>query len=338
MANVLISYARYIGKMIWPHHLAILYPYPDAFAWWQMAGSGLLLVGISALVIYAGRRYPYLPVGWLWYLGTLVPVIGLVQVGMQSMADRYTYIPLIGLFIIIAKGVPDILGKWLYRRIGIALSAAILLFIFMVVTGFQIQHWQNNMTLFTHTLNVTSDNFLMHNKLGNILFQEGKLQEAISHYTEAMRINPNFVEGHNNMGNALFRQGKTEEAITHYRNALRYTLDYADVHNNLGVALAHQGKIQEAAPHFSEALRINPDYAEAHNNLGALLAQQGKFQEAMSHFSETIRIKPDFAEAHFYLGLTYLMMGNRDSALREYKVLKTINPDLANTLSQKILK
>jgi Flp pilus assembly protein TadD len=338
IANALLSYVGYIGKMIWPHHLGILYPYPNEFPFWGIAGAGLLLVGISVLVICAVLRYPYLLVGWLWYLGTLVPVIGLVQVGMQSMADRYTYLPFIGLFIIIAKGIPDILATWSYRKMVLVISAGVLLFIFMIVTRYQIQHWQNNMTLFQHTVNVTSNNFLIHNKLGNLLTQQGKFNEATHHYYEALRINPNFVESHNNIGNALFRQGKIEEAISHYRKALENTPHYADAHNNLGVALARQGKFQEATIHFSEALRINSDFAEAHNNLGVLLAQQGETQKAKAHFTEAVRIRPDYAEAHFYLGLTYLMMGNRDLALREYQILKTINPDLANTLSQNLLK
>ena len=338
MANALVSYVSYIGKMIWPHHLAVLYPYPDILPIWQVAEAGLLLVGLSALVILAARRRPYLVVGWLWYFGTLVPVIGLVQVGLQAMADRYTYVPLIGLFIMMAMGVPDNLAGWRHRRIVLAISAGLLLSIFMIVTRLQVYHWENAITLFEHTLAVTSNNSVIHNNLGVVLAQQGKTQEAIAHYTEALRIKPDYTDAHNNLGVALARQGKTQEAIAHYTEALRIKPNYAEVHYNLGNALARQGKIQEAITHYTEALKIKPDYVGAHYNLGNALVRQGKTQEAIAHFAEALRIKPDFADAHFALGLAYLMIGNRDSALEEYKILKTINPDLANTLSQKIFK
>jgi Flp pilus assembly protein TadD len=338
MANALVSYVSYIGKMIWPHHLAVLYPYQDILPMWQVTGAGLLLVGLSALVILAARRRPYLVVGWLWYLGTLVPVIGLVQVGIQAMADRYTYVPLISLFIMMAMGVPDILAGWRHRRIVMAISAGLLLSIFMIVTWSQVRHWQNDFTLFGHTVEVTSNNSLIHNNLGVVLARQGKTQEAIGHYTEALRIDPHYVDAHYNLGLALVRKGKTQEAIAHYTEALRIKPDFAEAHNNLGAALAQQGRVQEAIAHFAEALRLRPDDAEVYSNLGNILSEQGRIEEAITHYAEALRIKPDYAEAHFSLGLTYLMIGNRDSAMEEYKILKTINRDMANTLLQKIFK
>jgi tetratricopeptide (TPR) repeat protein len=372
IANALVSYIIYIWKMIWPHPLAVFYPYPDSLPLWQVIGAGLLLVLVSALVIHSARRLPYLAVGWLWYLGTLVPVIGLVQVGIQAMADRFTYVPLIGLFMIMAWGVPEILARWRYRRIALTVLGCLLLSIFMTISRLQIEHWQNAITLFKHSLMVTASNYLIHNNLGVALEEQGKTQEAIAHYLEVLRIKPNSSEGHNNLGNVFFRQGKNQEAIAHYTEALRIKPDYADPHNNLGVALARQEKDEEAIAHYIEALRIKPDHADAHYNLGNALARQGRFQEAILHFAavlrvnpddaeancnlglalaeqgkaqeaithyiEALRIKPDFAAAHFHLALAYFMIGNRSSALEEHKILKTLNPELANTLSQKIFK
>jgi len=372
LANALVSYASYIGKMIWPHHLAVIYPYPETFPMWQVVGAGLLLVCISILVIRFARRYPYLAVGWLWYLGTLVPVIGLVQVGVQAMADRFTYIPLIGLFIMIAMGVPDILGKWHYQRIVLVISVGLVLSTFMVATRLQIKHWRNSITLFEHTLEVTSNNFLVHNNLGVVLASQGRNEEAIVHYNEALRIDPYYARAHSNLGLALARQGRNEEAINHYAQALRLAPNDAEVHNNLGVVLVRLGKIEVALPHFAEALRIKPDYAEVyfnlgnslseqgrieeaiayyikglwikpdfagiHYNLGNALVHQGRVREAIDHYTKALQIKPDFAEGHFNLGLAYLMVGNRMSALEEYKFLKNVNPNLANNLLQRILK
>ena len=227
IANALVSYLSYIGKMIWPHPLAILYPYPGILSLWQVVGAGLVLVCVSVWAVRASRKHPYLGVGWLWYLGTLVPVIGLVQVGVQATADRYTYVPLIGLFIMIAWGVPDILAGWRYRKTVLAISAGVLLSILMPVTRLQIQKWHDPITIFTHTLKVTTRNYLIHNNLGVALADRGKNQEAMAHYTEALRINPNYAEAYNNLGNALARQGKKPEAIAYYKEALRIDPHYA---------------------------------------------------------------------------------------------------------------
>ena len=372
VANALVSYVSYIGKMIWPHRLAVFYPYPDTFPIWHVAGAGLLLGAVSFLAILGARRRPYLMVGWLWYLGTLVPVIGLVQVGLQAMADRYTYVPFIGLFIMVAMGVPDILSGWRYRGIVMAISGGLLLAIFMAITWLQVQYWQNGVTLFEHALEVTPNNPLsqsslgaaladqgktqeaiahytealrikpynaeVHNNLGAALIQQGKIQEAIIHYTEALRINPEYVEAHYNLGNALARQGNTQEAIVHYTEVLRIKPDDADAHNNLGNALSEQGKIEEAIAHYTEALRIVPHDVMVHNNLGNALARQGNIREAIVHYTEALWINPDFAEPHFSLGLVYLRMGDKSLALGEYKILKKINPDLASILYGKIFE
>jgi Flp pilus assembly protein TadD len=338
IGNALVSYVNYIEKMIWPHHLAVLYPHPGMLPIWQVIGAGLLLGCVSVVSILSARRRPYLVVGWLWYLGTLIPVIGLVQIGIQAMADRYTYVPLIGLFVMIAWGVPNILLGLECRRIVLAISAGLLLLTLTTFTMLQIKHWTNTITLFTHSLKVTVNNYIVHNNLGNALAGRGKDEEAIAHYVEALRIKPYFAEAHINLGNALVRQEKYQEAMDHYTESLRIMPNSAKAHSNLGVALVRQERYQEAIAHYAEALRIKSDYADAHYNLGNALALQKKYQEAIAHFAEALRIIPDFAEAHFSLGWVYLTVGNRGLAMEEYEVLKKIDPGLANTLCQKMMK
>jgi Flp pilus assembly protein TadD len=308
--NALVSYVVYIGKMLWPVHLAVLYPYPRTLPAWWVATAFLFLVGMSVAVIRAGPRHPYLPVGWFWYLGTMVPVIGLIQVGDQAMADRYTYIPLIGLFIIVAWGVPDLLARWPLRlwkfvlpTISLPAAAVLVILACAIAARGQLEYWEDSTTLWTHTLAVTTRNNIAHNNLGAVLADEGKIGEAIAHYSEALRIKPDYADAHNNLGVALDDQGKVDEAIAHYTEALLIKPTYADAHSNLGIALANQGKIDEAIAQFTEALRINPDSAKAHNNLGVALASQGKLDEAIAHFTEALRIKPDYTDAHNNLEL-----------------------------------
>jgi len=329
IANALISYVSYIGKTIWPPPMAILYPYPDHISIWAVGGASLFLACVTFFIIRAVRGYPYLTVGWLWYLGTLVPVIGLVQVGMQAMADRYTYVPLIGLFIMVAWGVPDILAGWRYRKVVFALGSGLSLFILAILSWTQVQWWQNSLTLFEHTLRVTSENFLIHNKLGNVLFQKGDMKKAVAHYQEALRINPHFVEASNNIGNALVHDGDISQAIDYYRKALLQAPDYADAHNNLGFALARQGRIEEAIAHYREALRIKPDFAQAQYNLGMALADQGKNQEALVHFEKGIRKKPGDPDAHNNLGVALARQGKTKEALVEFARALEMDPNFA---------
>ncbi len=309
ISNTFVSYISYIGKMFWPVNLAIPYPRHHVISVWQAGGCGLLLICISFLVFWKRRHYPYLLVGWLWYLITLVPVIGIVRSGPGIMADRYTYIPLIGLFIIIAWGVPDLLKAWRYRRIMLATLTGILLLGFMTSSWFQVRYWKNSITLFKHTIDVTANNHEAHKNLGAALTVQGKLEEAIVHYSKALSIKPNYAEAYNKLGLALAAQGKLNEAVANYSKALSIKPDYAKAHNNLGLALAKQGKMEEASSHFSKALSIEPNYAEAHNNIGLVLADQGKIKEAIGHFSEALRIKPNLMPARYNLELVQRLLG-----------------------------
>jgi Flp pilus assembly protein TadD len=310
IANGLVSYVKYMGKMIWPHPLAVLYPHPgDSLPIWKAAGAGVLLLCISILVVRGARRYPYLVVGWLWYLGTLVPVIGFVQVGVQAMADRFTYIPLIGLYIIIAWGVPEIVPRWPHRKLYLATLSTT--------------------PLFEHTLEITPNNWLSNNNLGVALYSKGRTDDAIKHYLEALRIKPDYVETHNNLGNALYSKGRTDDAIKHYLEALRLKPDYFEAHNNLGNALYSKGRTDDAIKHYLEALRIEPDYVEAHMNLGNTLYSKGRTDDAIKHYLEALRLKPDYVEAHNSLGVAFARKGNVDMALKHFQKALQINPNFS---------
>ena len=237
IANTLVTYISYIVKMIWPLDLAVFYPHSGMRPIWQVLGAGLLLVCISVLLIRAARRRPYLAVGWLWYLGTLVPVIGVVQVGAQSMADRYTYVPLIGLFVMIAWGIPDLLGQWRHKKTGLALISALLISTLTVISMLQLRHWNNTITLFEHALNETEDNCVAHYNIGVAFTKQNKMDRAIKHFSEVLRIRPNHPDSHYNLGVALLHKRKFEKAIVHFREAQRIKPDFFEARMNLQAAL-----------------------------------------------------------------------------------------------------
>jgi tetratricopeptide (TPR) repeat protein len=329
IANGLVSYVNYIGKMIWPSPLAVFYPYPASLPSWQVVGAGLLLMMGSVLIIRGAKKSPYLLVGWFWYLGILVPVIGLVQAGMQAMADRYMYVPLIGLFIMITWGLSDVFEKWRSRKILFAIFAGALLFVYMNLSRIQVSFWRNSITLFEHTLRVTSNNSLIHNNMGVSLVQQGRVQEAILHYNEALRIDPHFAKASYNLGIALGHLGRTQEAIAAYQEALRINPNYPEAYSKVGITLAQLGNTQEAMAYYKKALNIKPDYVEAHNNLGVLLGRQGRTKEAITHFSEALRINPDHAEVYCNLGSTLAQEGNIEGAIHYYNEALRIKPDYA---------
>jgi len=328
IANALVSYVSYIGQMVWPRGLAVFYPHPGThLPGWHAVGAGLLLACISIAVIRAARRHPYLAVGWLWYLGTLVPVIGLVQVGAQAMADRYTYVPLIGLFVIIAWSIPDLLAGNHYRKIVLSMAVGTVLLALTVCSWLQVQHWKNNLTLFKHALKVTAKNYVAHDSLGNALAQQGKVEEAIDHYYEALKIKPNLVNLHNNLGVALLEQRKVKEAMSHYDIALRLNADYAETYNNFGVAWFTVGEFDKAIAHYHEALRLDPAYGKAHNNMGNALVEHGRFEEAILHYSKALETKVHYPEAHNNLGVALAQQGKLNEAIVQFKEALRLKPD-----------
>ena len=332
ISNAVVSYVGYIGKMLWPHNLAVFYPYPKSIPLWKVMGAGLLLVIISVVFFRIKRTKPYFAVGWLWYIGTLVPVIGLVQVGMQGMADRYTYVPLIGLFIIIAWGVPDIVSKWRYKRIGLAATIAITLAILIITTRLQVRYWSNSTVLFEHALDVTVDNSVAHVNLGEALAEQGKTDAAVRHYFDALRIKPDLVTPHLNLGVALRKKGKLNEAVDHFSMALQMKPDCAEAHYELGDTLIRKGDFTGAIEHYLEAIRIKPDYVKAYNNLGVILVRQNKNKAAIHHFSKAIQIDPNYADVYYNLGKVFASQGRINEAILKYRKALHFRPQMTAAL------
>ncbi len=316
----IVFYVEYIVKMFWPAGLALPYPHPGTLPLVQAMGAMILLISITFLVIRSGRRYPYLPVGWLWYLITLLPVIGLVDLGPHEFADRYSYIPLVGLFIIIAWGSADLLERLRLPRFVSSAAAGTVILVLMICAFIQVGYWKDSLTLFGHSISVTTGNYKAQNNLGLAFEAEGKLEEAVFHYSEAIRIRPSYPKSHANLAMVLGKQGKISEALPHFIETVRITPNDAKAQHNLGITLARLGRLDEAITAFSDALRYKPDYAEAHNGLGAALASKGRLDEAASHFSAALRINPGLETAR--KNLDHVLQQIREAHLASDKVKK----------------
>jgi Flp pilus assembly protein TadD len=270
--NALLSYVVYIKNMFWPTRLAAYYPYPKDIPLEAVAGAAALLLAVSIWALVSVRRRPYVLVGWLWYLGTLIPVIGLVQAGLQARADRYTYIPLIGLFIVIAWVTSDLANRWRMGRIMLPVGSAAVLIACAIATRFQLNLWSNTETLFSHALAVTANNAHAHQNLGAALAQKGKLDAAAEHFIAAVTLMPNYAEAQSNLGFALAANGKNEEAIVHYRAALALKPSLPQTHFLLANALSAQGNRDEARTEYETAIQLKPDHPLALNDLAWMLA------------------------------------------------------------------
>jgi tetratricopeptide (TPR) repeat protein len=265
--NALTAYIKYIGKMVWPLDPAILYPLPASVPLWQVVSSLLFLLLTSAAAIYTGRRYPYFAAGWFWFLITLLPVIGIIQVGSQSIADRYTYIPLTGLFVMVAWGVSDLTRRMRHRQVILALLAGAAIISSAALTWQQLGYWKDNMSIYRQTLRVTSNNPMINCNLGNELALKGKLDEAIQEYWKALLVDPENRNTHYSLGYAYQVKGDLKAAIREYRISISIYHNDAGVHNNLGRALANSGDLDAAIMEYREALRINPNHINARKNL-----------------------------------------------------------------------
>jgi tetratricopeptide (TPR) repeat protein len=325
--NALVSLLNYLGKAIWPSDLMVFYPHPVNMPQWHVAGASLILGAVSLVAILFARRRPWFIVGWLWYLGTLVPVIGLIQVGLQGMADRYTYVPLIGIFVIMTWGAGDLLKAFPSGRAGLAAFATGAVLFLLGTASIQVGYWKNSTTLFEHALRVNKANYVAYNGLGVVAAEQERPGEAIRCYSVALRIKPDFALAYNNMGAVLASQGRTGRALESYSRALRLNPGLAQARNGLGVLLAQQGRMEEAAGHLEKALQIDPGYAEAHNNLGIILIKSGRTTDAIRHFVEAIGLNPGYGEAYFNLGHAWAAQGNLDEAEGSYLNAIRITPD-----------
>ncbi|HVT31748.1 MAG TPA: tetratricopeptide repeat protein [Rhodanobacteraceae bacterium] len=328
-ANAVVSCAKYLVGTVWPHDLAVYYPFNADIPAGQIAASLLLVGALTAFALANARTRPYLAVGWLWFLGTLVPVIGLVQVGGQALADRYHYLPSIGLFIAIVFGVADVAAVKRIGAVALAAVAGIVLAAFATLTAFQAALWKDSVTLFEHTLAVTTDNLVIEYNLGHVLGEEKKYAEASAHFAEALRIDPDFLDALINMGMTLASEGKPDEAIGYFERALKVAPRSSKAHTQIALARMQEGRPDDALAEFRRAVELGPDDADAHDNLGLMLARQGKADEAMREIGEALRIDPGSADAHNNMGLVLLASGRARESIVHFDEALRLKPDFA---------
>ncbi len=326
-ANCTVSYVKYIEKMLWPSGLAFIYPNPGALPLWQFAGAGLFLLVITFFAIYYIRRYPWFAVGWFWYLGVMFPVNGLVVIGPHVMADRYTYLPLIGLFIIVSWGSLELVKNRKYGKQILAAATVIILVIFSAVTHRTAGYWENTITACERALEVTDNNYVAHNNLGFVLAGQGNQGEAVRHYTEALRIEQDCILCMNNQGNALIKLGRTSDAIKFYSESLEKKPGQAGIHYRLGNALRDIGKMDEAIVNYREALQLEPSVAAPYMRLGDYFFSIGKIKIAIDNYRKALKIDPDQGEAHNSLAIVLTKSGMIDEALYHGREAMRLNPD-----------
>jgi len=356
LGNAVFSYGMYLWKTLVPTDLSFFYPHPRrGLAPWQIAVSAAVLAVVTLAVVRARARRPDLLAGWLWYLGTLVPVIGLVQVGSQGMANRYTYVPLVGIFIMAAWGMPDLIDvlrrRWV-RASGarpgsaaegprwLVLPLAALLVALAVDTRVEAGYWRDAATLYARALEVSPENYMAHFGLGVMLARDGKVEEAIAQYQASLRARPDYAKTHSNLAWLLSGQGKLDEAYRHAREAVRLDPGLADAHYSLGTVLSKLGRTQEAVQEYDRALQIDPDDAQIRNNLGSALARQGKMDEAIREFHSAIRLQPDYGVAHGNLAGALFATGQLAEAWKEIREARRLGfdvpPDLMRDLSARM--
>ena len=328
IANAFVSYVIYIEKTIWPDNLAVYYPY-QRWAPWQILGVVLLFITVTSMVVWAARRRPYLPVGWLWYVGTLVPVIGIIQVGAQARADRYTYVPLIGLFIIAVWGIPDLLRNWRYLKEALIVSSVLAISCFVVVTWTQVGYWLNSFTLFDNALNVTNNNNIAYYIRGNAYHAIGNYRQAIIDYDRAIDITPDYADLFNNRAASYYSLGKYSQALSDYDRAIQINPKFAQAYSGRGVTYAALGNYKRAIADYDRAIEILPTYNSSYFNRGNAYVANGNYKQAIADYDRVIRINPKDAEAYSGRGDSYFELGSYTQAIVDYDVAIRINPKFA---------
>ena len=325
--NTLLSYVRYVMKTIWPAGLSVIYPYPTELPLWQVVCSAALILLIAVLIVRWRSLRPWFAVGWLWYFITLVPVIGLVVIGPHGMADRYAYIPLMGLFILPAWGLPAVLMKSRFVKMGVTVLVGAVISVLAFISYHQVGYWKSSIALFQHTLNHTSKNPIVHHNLALALMERGRIDEAIDHFYRALEIQPAFPRAHTNIGVALAKLGRYPEAIRHYTEALRLNPNWAGALYNLGNALAAQGEVNDAVEKYNRALALSPKDAEIHNNMGNALFKNGKVDEALNHYKQAVGFKPAFVPALLNLAKAYAAKDEYETARSYFRKVVALEPD-----------
>jgi tetratricopeptide (TPR) repeat protein len=328
LANALIAYVQYIGQAIYPAHLAVLYPYQEAgLSVAEVVFALVVLVTVSVFFFRWRKTYPFALTGWLWFVGMLVPMIGIVQVGSQPRADRYTYLPEIGLYILVTWGAMELLKNWRYKREVLPIAAAVLVGVFVTLSYFQTSYWLNSETLWRHTVDVTSRNYIAQNNLAGTLLERGQLNDAMAHYREALEIKPDVAQVQSNFGNALLREGNVDEAIVHLQKALQIDPAYAEAYNHMGSALMKKGQAGEAIAHYQKAVQLNTSYADAYNNLGVAFLRSGQVDQAIADYKKAVAINPGSAEMQYNLGNALAHQGNWADAIACYQAAVSTERD-----------
>lgn len=340
VGNAVISYVMYIDQMIWPSRLTVLYPYPEGtLKVSDVILALLLLLSFSAGVFVWRRKYPFLLTGWLWYLGMLVPMIGIVQVGSQVRADRYTYLPQIGLYVIVAWGAMELFYRSHRSREMLGVAAVLLVAALTARSYFQSSYWRDTETLWRHAIASASNNYVARVNLAQVLSASGRFDEAIAECREALKVKPNLAAAHNNLGVALMQsvqskkggiapsQNPIDEAVRHYRAALRINPDFAEAHSNLGTALLQKGQVDQAITQFQKALEIQPNDPSAEFSLGKVFFQKREVNEAIAHYKKAVQISPDYAELRYSLGNAFVAQGKYREAIVNYQAAVRIRPD-----------
>jgi len=327
LGNAVLSYGIYLRKTIWPSDLAVFYPFPTSLPAWKVIGVALFLIVVTAWSIWLGRRCRYLLVGWFWYVGTLLPVIGLVQVGDRAMADRFMYVPMIGVCVMLAWALPELLARWPHKEKTVALLTGTAIAGCLVLTWFQVQTWRNSIALWEHAIRVVPNNYAAHNNLGTALAIQGRIDDAMVHFEETLRINPRHAPGWTNRGLVLAKRGRLEEAVTCYAAALQADPRYVEAQFNMGAALLQLGNREESARHFSEVVRLKPYHAAAHVQLAGILASLGNVDGAITHYGEALRFKPGDADTHHALALALAGQDKIEEAIRHYQETVRLDPD-----------
>jgi len=342
IANALISCVVYLKQTVYPTGLAVYYPFPgNSLALWKILAAFVLLTVISVVAIALRRKYPWFLVGWLWYLGMLVPAIGLIQSGLRAHADRYTYLPQIGPCLLLTWAAAVLCARLPYRRIISGGLAAVILIALIGCARNQVRYWKSDVTLWTHALACAPDNALAEDYLGNALCQEGEVDEAIVHYQRALQLEPDNAKAHIVLANALLQKGNPDEAILWYRKALRIEPNNFEAENNLGNALLKKNRWDEAITQFDKALRIKPDYAEAWYNLGVAKSQKGNVDEAEASYRQALAIKSDYADARYNLAGVLLQRNNLNEAITQFQQdlqLEPGNVEAYNSLGVALLR
>ena len=329
-----INYILYLSKIFFPHNLAVYYPFNAVFiSAWKILSSALLLTVFSVSAIMLRKKYPYIFFGWFWYLVTLIPVIGLFQAGSQSMADRFTYLPIAGIIIIFVWGLSEIAEKIKFRGEFIWLFSAILLVALTTASWTQAGYWKDSVTLFNRALKVTDANWFAYNGLGIAYERKGEISKAISEYEKALSINPNFYYAHYNLARVYGLTGNYKGAEEHFAFVFKLKPDFSDAAYNLALAHEKQGNYDEAVKYYSRCLELNPGFFEAHWNLALLYEVRRNFPEAFKHFTEIIKIKPELAETYYHIGNIYAESGNPEKAIEQYHMALKIKPDFAEALN-----